>query len=167
MKRFAGFSLGFAFLLATAVAHADGSSFAADVKEWAKDADYKLRAPDSCVSTVETAFGGTAEACWNAKRRTKVSGLFPRFHILEARYADEEHAKQRIRKLREDPPGAHKAAEQDKAYPLRAAFRVKDHVIVITTDAFAFQPDVDRTAADLAARSGGTDVTCWDDCFSR
>jgi hypothetical protein len=167
MRSIAGLSLGVTLLCATAVAHADTKSFASDVTDWAKGADYKLRVPDSCESRVETAFGGSSEACWRVKRRTKVDGLFPRLEILEARYADEQQAKERIKKLRKDPPGSQKHGEEEKTYPLRAGFRLKDRVIVITTDAFAFQPDVDRAASELAAQTGGTDVTCWDGCPAR
>jgi hypothetical protein len=36
--------------------------------------------------------------------------------------------------------------------------------VIVTTDALAFQADVDRAATELAAAMHGNDLTCWMAC---
>lgn len=104
--------------------------------------------------------------CWSAKSRTEQppngSRMFPRFEITLAVYSDEAKAKARIARFHEVPKPLQ--AEAGKTYPLRAGFRVGSRVIVVTTDAFAFERDVYRAATELAKATGGTELVCWKRC---
>lgn len=151
-------------VIAAVSARADAPSFGDQVRSWASGAGYRVTLPESCEGQVEKAFGGTVVSCFSARLVKKVDGLHPRMNIVEASYASEAGAKARVGKLCSAPPGEDIDDEGHKAYPLRAAFRLNDRVIVITTDAFAFRPDIDRAAAALATETGGTDVTRWSDC---
>jgi hypothetical protein len=138
----------------------------AKVAAWAKQAGFRLRAPTSCTGPEERAFGALGATCWNVKRTTPVpagSRMFPRLVLRLQTFADEAGAKARIARFHasvSDHP------ELAKAYPLRAGFRVGERVLVVTTDAYGFQPDAYRAAAELAARLGGTDLVCWQACVA-
>lgn len=156
--------LGLASLALTSIARADGPTFGDHVRTWADEAGYRITAHDDCEDTVESKFGGKVAVCFSAKHKKKVGNFHPRMTITEANYASEEKAKERVASLRAAPPGEDIDDESHKSYPLRAAFRLGDKVVVLTTDAFAFRPYIDRAAAELAKETGGTDVTCWTTC---
>lgn len=156
--------IGLGALVITSTVRAEAPSFAEHVAAWADTAGYRLTPIEGCSDATEAKFGGAVGSCFAAKRRKKSGDLYPRMVITEATYGSDEKAKERVSKLREAPPGEDVDDEGHKSYPLRAAFRVGEKVVVVTTDAFAFRPDIDRAAVELAKETGGTDVTCWKTC---
>ena len=152
-------------LFAAAPAQADAPTFSERISGWAADVGYRVTTLETCESEEEKAFGGSATSCFYAEKiKVKKGDLRPGMGIVEANYGSEAGAKARIAKLCAAPPGEDLEDEGHKSYPLRAAFRLNDRVIVLTTHAFAFRGDIDRAAAELAAKAGGTDVTRWKDC---
>jgi hypothetical protein len=154
--------------IAAVVTLAAGVSVAGDtnavIADWAKTNSFKLEGPDPCTDEVEKAFGAKSSQCWFAKSKKKRGEYFPRVSITSADYGTEAKAKARMKSFEKAPPGRKIDDEGMKSYPLRAGFRLGDDVIVVTSDAFAFEGDVDKTAKQLAQALGGTELTCWGGC---
>ncbi|MBL8950365.1 MAG: hypothetical protein JNK82_06290 [Myxococcaceae bacterium] len=129
---------------------------------WAAASGFKLAPATECSTGEELHFGAAGSTCQAAKSTKPVKGstdLFPRLRIIVSRYASEAAARERMKRFRETPGGAR--GELEKTWPLRGGFRLGDRVVLVTTDAFAFEGDVRVAAAALAKASGGTDLTCW------
>jgi len=136
-----------------------------ELATWAAASQMKLSAFRNCKGIEEAHFGSMGSVCWSAKSKVaqpKGSSMFPRMDITLAVYKDDDAAKARIAKFRTVPKPLDGPA--GKAYPLRAGFRVGTRVVIVTTDAFAFEADVYRAAAALAKLTGGTELTCWQKC---
>lgn len=137
----------------------------ADIATWADAAGWRLTAGAGC-GRVEAEFGAIASTCWDAKARTeqapKGSHMFPRIVITLASYADDARAKARMARFTKRPttPGA----AELKAYPLRAGFRVGARVVVVTTDALAFQGEMKAATIALTKALGGSELVCWGGC---
>ncbi|MBK9034768.1 MAG: hypothetical protein IPL61_26480 [Myxococcales bacterium] len=133
------------------------------IATWARRAGFKLAAPTSCTGPEERAFQALGATCWRVKRRAPRprSRMYPRLVLRLQTFTDEAAAKRRIARFHD---GVRDHPELEKAYPLRAGFRLGDRVLVVATDARAFEADAYRAAAELAARLGGTDLVCWRAC---
>src|SRR5262249_54515274 len=119
----------------------------------------------NCKGLEESHFGSMGSVCWSAKSKGAVpagSRVFPRFEITLAVFADEAAAKARMTRFREVPKSLR--GERAKTYPLRAGFRVGERVMIVTSDAAQFESAVYRAAIELAAATGGTELTCWKQC---
>ena len=136
----------------------------AGVAGWAKQAGYRLASPRPCAGPEEKAFQALGATCWSVKHIKPVpagSAMHPRLVLRLQTFADEGAAKARIARFHD---GVSDHPELEKAYPLRAGFRLGARVLVVTTDAYAFEADAYRAAVALAARLGGTDLVCWKAC---
>jgi len=134
----------------------------APLSTWAREADFKLSPPQHC-NVEERYFGATFGTCWFAKARHAIpagSTMFPRMDITLAEFPSEAIAVARIKHFHEKPDRAGLLPEEDKAYPLRAGVRIGSRVLILTTDAYAFEPDVYRAAGTLAAATHG-ELVCW------
>lgn len=160
MKTWALLAVG---LLLGGGAAAEPPPYQAQLGEWARDAGYRLSAFENCRVTEEQRFGALGSVCWSARRLTaRPGGLFPRMRIILAVYRGAPEAAERMARFRQQPPGL--SGEAGKSYPLRAGFQLGDRVLIVTTDAFAFEADARRIAAELARRLGGARLTCWGSC---
>lgn len=159
-------SIAIVLLAACAGASAEPPSHSRELTAWAGAAGVTLSGPRDCRGIEEAHFGAQGSVCWSARSKTeqppKGSRMFPRFEIAFAAYGDEAKARARMARFREVPKPLQGAA--GKAYPLRAGFRLGARVVVVTSDAFAFERDVYRAAAGLAKATGGTELTCWKRC---
>lgn len=137
-----------------------------ELAAWASSAGVTLSSHRECDGLGELHFGALGAVCWAAKSMTEQpprgSRMFPRFEIVVATYGSEAAARARMARFHDVP--APLEAPAGKAYPLRAGFRVGARVVVVTTDAFAFEPDAYRAAAGLAKAIGGVELTCWTPC---
>ena len=136
----------------------------AGVAGWAKRAGYRLAAPRACTGAEERAFQALGATCWSVKHIKAVpagSGMHPRLVLRLQTFGDEAAAKARMARFHD---GVKDLPELAKAYPLRAGFRIGERVLVVTTDANAFEADAYRAAVELAAGLGGTDLVCWNAC---
>ncbi|HEX5059596.1 MAG TPA: hypothetical protein VFV99_09565 [Kofleriaceae bacterium] len=134
----------------------------APLTTWAQAADFRLSQPQHC-NFEEQHFGATFGTCWFAKSRHAVpagSTMFPRMDITLAEFPSETIAIERIKHFREKPVGAGLLPEEDKAFPLRAGVRIGSRVLILATDAYAFEPDIYRAAGTLAAATHG-ELVCW------
>jgi hypothetical protein len=77
----------------------------------------------------------------------KASDFYPRFTILEERYADAQHAVARLARLMEPPPGL--VGEEELLFPLRKGFVHENLVVVVTTDAVLFETELGRLTERL------------------
>lgn len=158
------FVLGLVGSLASALAGActargEPPPYTAELSRWAQQSDYALSSYRNCTGIEEEYFGAMGSVCWTAKRRTPQPGsLYPRMALTLAVYRDEQQARARLARFHENLP---LKGEQEKTYPLRAAFRKGSHVLVVTTDALVFLEDVKAAAKALAQQLQGTDVTLW------
>jgi hypothetical protein len=136
----------------------------AGVAGWAKRAGYRLAAPRTCTGPEEKAFQALGATCWRVKHIAPVpagSAMHPRLVLRLQTFADEAAAKARIARFH---AGVKDHPELEKAYPLRAGFRIGERVLVVTTDAYVFEPDAYRAAVELSARLGGTELVCCSAC---
>lgn len=133
---------------------------------WADATQTTLSLAHACNGVEQRQFGARGSLCWTAKSRREQlpagSRMFPRFEIVLATYADDGAALARLTRFRELPNPA--APERDKAYPLRAGFRIGAQVMIVTTDAFAFERDAITAAGELMRATGGTELMCWQAC---
>ena len=151
-------------LIACATKPAD-PPHARDVAAWAAANAMTLSPHRACKGIEEQYFGARTATCWSAKstvEQTPGSRMFPRVEIAFAEYRDERAAQDRMVHFHEVPRALH--GEAGKTYPLRAGFRLGTRVVMITTDAYAFERDAYRAAASLATALGGTELTCWQRC---
>ncbi len=135
-----------------------------EVAAWAKDARYRATR-SGCAGIEERYFGAIGSTCWFARstvEQSPGSRMFPRVEITIARYTSIAAAQARIATFRFIPPEL--AGEAEKTYPLRAGFRLGSQVVIVTTDAYAFEADAERVARQLARATGGTELTCWQTC---
>ena len=150
----------------TATSADSAKSLDSDITTWAEAAGWNVTASAGCGRAEERDFGAASTTCWFAKQRTEQapqgSRMFPRVTIVNATYADEARAKARMARFTSTP--ARVQGEMDKAYPLRAGFRIGAQVVVVTTDAFAFDRETKDTAIGLAKAIGGSDLVCWGGC---
>ena len=146
-----------------AVARAEPPPHQVELAAWAEASGYTLGAWSNCAGLEERAFGAQGSVCWTARRKTPNPGTreHPRLALELAVYAEEAAAQRRMARFHELPK---LTGEAEKAYPLRAAFRLGTRVLVLTTDARLFEPDLYRAAQELAAKLGGTELTCWMGC---
>jgi hypothetical protein len=152
-------------MIGCADARAEPPPYQKEIAAWADAAKYKLGAYKNCTGIEEQYFGAMGSVCWFAKSsvaQTKGSTMYPRVYLTLAVYETEDKAKQRMASFRTVPKGVDE--EGHKSYPLRAGFRLGSRVLVVTTDAFAFEPETYRAAAELAKATGGTELTCWTKC---
>jgi len=160
------FAVAFALAGCTTPASAEPPPHHAEIAKWAVGADVKLSPYRNCKGIEEQHFGSMGSVCWSAKARReqppKGSRMFPRFEITLAVYADEAKAKARMARFRDVPKPLD--GEAGKTYPLRAGFRLGTRVVIVTTDAFAFEGEAYRAATGLAKATGGTELTCWTKC---
>lgn len=159
-----GFTLG-GLMLALAACDAGAPPYSDEVTAWASSARFRVTQKHECPRIEERNFGATSSVCWSAKSTVEQSPpsmrMFPRVDITIASYPSIAAARARIATFRFVPE---LLGPDEKSYPLRAGFRLGSRVVIVTTDAFAFQADADRVARDLARASGGTDLTCWQTC---
>lgn len=151
-------------LLAATIARAEPPPFQAEIAAWAKKSEFRLGRYRNCTGVAEKYFGSLGSVCWHAKQSAPSAGgrTFPRVDITLELFADEPAASRRMARFRELP--ASLVGEAAKIYPLRAGFRVGERVVVVTTDALAFERKVIQAAIDLAAATGGSDLVCWRHC---
>lgn len=127
---------------------------------------YVVKPPVPCTGPEETFFEVTEASCVSAKSKTPVAKekppTFPRVDVRVQRFSDEMKAYARLARFQEAPPEL--KGEKGKSYPLRAAFRVGNDVVVVTTDAFLFEREVQRVAKVLSKSLGGGEVSCWLKC---
>jgi hypothetical protein len=140
---------------------AEPPPYVAPIAAWAKAAKYEVSAFVNCRGLEESAFGSLGSVCWHA-RATNKGDLHPRFDLTLAVFRDEAAAKRRIARFHEARKEL--TGEAEKVYPLRAAFRLGDRVMILTTDALAFEPPMIDAAKALAQATGGTELTCWGRC---
>jgi hypothetical protein len=137
-----------------------------EIAAWASGASYTLSTPPHCAGIEERYFGALGSVCWSAKSKIEQppagSRMFPRFEITVAMYDSEDKAKARIARFGEVPPALNGPDEYTQA--LRAAFHVGSSYVTVTTDAGAFEPDMQRAIRELASAVGGTDLTCVTAC---
>ncbi len=137
-----------------------------ELADWANAHAFSLKPRAKCDGIEEASFGASASRCWNAKAKAaqvpKSRRLHPRFVITVASFADEAAAKARLDRFTEVPRAL--KGEAGKTYPLRAGCWLGSQVVIVTTDAFAFEQDAYRTAAALAERLGGKGLRCWSRC---
>ncbi len=154
------------FVLAPLTATAAPPPHNKQIVEWATAADYKLSLFKNCKGLEEKYFGAMGSVCWSARsgqeQAPSGSRTFPRVAITLAVYPDEAKAKARIARFHDVPEKLE--GEPRKAYPLRAGFRLGTRVLIVTTDALAFQRDAYRAASELAKATGGTELACWTKC---
>jgi hypothetical protein len=165
-----GFALGpwcCSLVLSTSLAACDAGAppYADEVTAWASSARYRVQQQGECPRIEERHFGATRSVCWSAKSTVEQSPpgsrMFPRVDITIASYTSVAAAQARMSTFRFVPESIGPA---EKSYPLRAGFRIGSRVVIVTTDAFAFQADAERIARELERATGGTDLTCWQTC---
>jgi len=151
-------------LLTATSARAEPPPFQAEIAAWAEKSGFRLDRYRNCTGVAEKYFGSLGSVCWHAKRSAPLVGgrTFPRVHITLEVFPDEPAARRRMARFRELPAGV--VGETAKSYPLRAGFRVGSRVVVVTTDALAFERYATQAAIDLAAAIGGSDLVCWKQC---
>lgn len=151
-------------LLAATIARAEPPPFQAEIAAWAEKSGFRLDRYRNCTGVAEKYFGSLGSVCWHAKRSAPSADgrTFPRVDITLEVFPAEPAASRRMARFREVPAGL--VGEAAKIYPLRAGFRVGSRVVVITTDASAFERYATQAAIDLAAATGGSDLVCWRHC---
>jgi len=86
-----------------------------------------------------------------AKRSLRIKSVAPlpksketyaRFVVIDETYADAEHAAARVQRLMERPPGL--VGEEELLFPLRKGLAHGSRVLVVTTDAVLFEPELSR-----------------------
>ncbi len=152
-----------AALAAPAIARAESPPLPSGIAAWAAHAGYRIRKGHACDGLDERPIGARNSRCWDARRRTPLahSRDYPRVDIIVAVYDDEDAARAQMARFLHPPAYI---PEEAKSYPLRAGFRLGDRLVTITTDAFEFKDHAYRVAMALAAKLGGTDLICWQDC---
>ena len=143
---------------------AEPPPYTAQLSAWARQSGYVLSDYRNCTGLEEKHFGSMGSVCWQARQREPEPGtaLHPRIAVTLAVYRDEAAARERMTRFRTVPESL--TGEARKLYPLRAGFQVGTRVLVLTTDALAFVPHLERAAAALSALTHGTAVTCWQTC---
>jgi hypothetical protein len=151
-------------LLTATIASAEPPPFQAEIAAWAEKSRFRLERYRNCTGVAEKYFGSLGSVCWHARRSAPLAGgrTFPRVDITLEVFPDEPAARHRMTRFRELPAGL--VGEAAKTYPLRAGFRVGSRVVVVTTDALAFERHATQAAIDLAAAIGGSDLVCWKHC---
>ena len=152
-------------LLVACAAKPSEPPHARDITAWAAAHAMTLSAPSACNGVEEQYFGARSATCWSATstvEQTPGSRMFPRVVIAIAQYRDERAAQDRMVHFHEVPHAL--SGEAGKTYPLRAGFRLGTRVVMVTTDAYAFERDAYRAAATLSTALGGTELTCWQRC---
>jgi hypothetical protein len=79
------------------------------------------------------------------RSRTPMDGVpdtYPRFVLIEESYSDATHAAARLERLSVRPPGL--SGEQEKIFPLRKGMARDARVLLVTTDAVLFEPELGR-----------------------
>ena len=79
------------------------------------------------------------------RSRTPLDGVpdtYPRFVLIEESYTDAAHAAARLEQLSVRPPGL--SGEQEKIFPLRKGMARDARVLLVTTDAVLFEPELGR-----------------------
>jgi hypothetical protein len=142
------------FVAIAASAGAEPPPFQQQISRWAKSAGYELGDYKNCVGLEESHFGSMGSVCWHVARQHH-----PHLDITLSVFADESAAKKRIARFHDKPEGV-----TAKTFPLRAAFRVGDRIVLVTTDTSAFERDAYDAAIGLAKAIGGTELTCWNKC---
>lgn len=93
-----------------------------------------------------------SKAGFSVKSKNQVPRLeentYYRFSFIYEAYETVEEAKSRVTRLREPPP-ANSISEPDKAFPLREGFSLGNKVYIITTDVYAFMPELERLTKEL------------------
>ena len=153
-----------ALLTVSPAARAEPPPYLAALTAWANAAGYRLSDYTHCRGLEEQLFGSLGSVCWTAKhvKRDVLPDLHSRLRFTLAVYPDEAAAKARMARFAEEP--ASLRGEEELLFPLRAGFRLGERVLLVTTDAVAFEPAMVRAARDLSGRTGGTDLACWGRC---
>ena len=127
---------------------------------------YVTKVPAGCANDEDAFFAAKAVTCVTAKAKAPFSPkdpkTFARLGVRLQRFADEATAYARLQRLRELPKT--QSPELQKSAPLRAAFQKGELVVVVQSDAFLFEPELQRVAKVLSSELGGGAVMCWGPC---
>jgi hypothetical protein len=124
----------------------------ADLEKTLASLGYKVQARSSAEPSgwEKATFDLRAKRQLKIRRRTplpEAADTYPRFVVIEETYADEQHATARLARLREPPPGLQ--GEEEKIFPLRDGLAHENRVLIVTTDAVLFEPELSRLVKQL------------------